>query len=423
MATGFLPIFLKFVEEEYQDLIVEIVDEREDLPRFKEEFVSQIGNFQIEGDYLFQKNLVQSLNKYITFRGQKIYFPRGVLNSATNAGKSTVIAAIYLNMEKMERMLVVIHRKTVYRQLVQFFQEMFPEVGEINDQQYNIKPVTVAMVQTMYRRIDDMTLRKDLAQFTILAVDEMHLSGSSMYSRVLLHCNAGLRVGLSGTAFDSDNIVNKMISVGAIGPECANVSKRTLMDTGISTPVKVHILLCNTVLSFPIVDYDECIDAFIYYSKERVALMAQIIKDRIEAGPILIAVDKTRHGEFVQQQLKEQFKIYTELTHSKDPEIKEKIQAFKDGQIDAIISTGVMREGLNLPLIATIIYASGGKAKISVKQWSGRGERKHESKTEVLFYDFFDKGRFVTSHSKARIKIYEQEQLEIIYHYETIKKR
>ena len=42
MATGFLPVFLKYVEEVYPDLEVEIIDDRGELPIFKVEFVNKV---------------------------------------------------------------------------------------------------------------------------------------------------------------------------------------------------------------------------------------------------------------------------------------------------------------------------------------------------------------------------------------------
>jgi superfamily II DNA or RNA helicase len=253
----------------------------------------------------------------------------------------------------------------------------------------------------------------------VLACDECHLSGANMFAKVLTHCNASIKVGTSGTSFDSDNIVNKMISVGLLGPKLITVSKKELMDKGISTPIKIHMMLCNTVLYAPVLDYNECIQKLIYESAERVQLIADIIKERRTVGPILIAVDKTKHGQFLKHSLEDNHKIQIELTHSKDPDIEDKIDMFREGEIDVLVSTSVLREGVNLPLIQTIIYASGGAAKVSVKQWCGRGERLDESKTEVLFFDFFDIGHYVSNHSKKRIKIYNDEQLEVTYHYNT----
>jgi superfamily II DNA or RNA helicase len=417
MATGFLPVFLKFIDEEYPTLEVTINDLRQNIPQFKSEFVSKIGSQEINEQYIHQKHIIESFNNYIKFRGTSIYFPRGVADAATNAGKTAVMVGVYLNLKTEERMLIVIHRKTIYRDLVKYFESVFTEIGQINDKNYIIKPITVAMIQTMYNRIEDLNFIKDLNSFTVLAVDEAHRAGSDMYSKVLVHCPASVRLFLSGSAFDSDDIVANMVKVGLSGPKLIKVSKRYLMDRGISTPIKVHMHLCNTILYDPVVDYDDCIHKLIMESIERMSLMYEIIKGRLSTGPILVAVEKTEQGDLICKYLKQQGLI-TELTHSKDKEIFTKIDAFRDNEIDVLISTGVIKEGVNLPRISTIINAAGGKSKSYIKQWMGRGERIHESKSEVEFHDFYDIGRFVQKHSIERINLYKAEELEIIYHFD-----
>lgn len=418
MATGFLPVFLKFIEQEYPTLEVNIVDLRVSIPQFKTEFVAKIGFREINEQYIHQKHLIQCYNNTIIFRGQQIYFPRGVVDAATNAGKTAVIAGTYLNLQTVERMLVTIHKKTVYRELVKYFESVFQEVGQINDKMYSIKPVTVAMIQSLYRHIDNLNLIKDLATFTVLAVDESHRAGSPMYSKVLVHCPASVRLFLSGSAFDSDDLVAKMVIVGLSGSRLMKVSKRYLMDIGISTPVKVHMHLCNTILYNPVLTYDDCIRNLIHQSVERVAIMYKIIKERVSLGPILIAVEKTEHGLFIRDYLAS-MGTNVEITHSQDHEIVPKVEAFRDNEIDVLITTGVLKEGVNLPFIATIILAAEGKSKVYIKQWCGRGERKHESKIEVELHDFYDIGRYVQKHSQERIKLYNAEELEVVYHYDS----
>lgn len=421
MATGFLPVFLKLVEEDYPELDVTINDLRQNLPQFKSEFVSTIGSREIGDQYIHQKDIIESCNNYIQFRGESIYFPRGVVAAATNAGKTAVIAGVYLNLMTKERMLIIIHRKTIYKELVEYFESVFQEVGQINDKNYDIKPITIGMIQTMYRNIDSPNFMKDLASFNILAVDEAHHAGSDMYVKIISACPAGLRIFLSGSIFESDDIVANMTIIGLSGSVLKTVSKRYLMDRGISTPLKVFIHLSNTIMyrsgkRYDEFTYDECIDTLIHKSTERVSIINKIIDNRMDAGPILIAVEQTEHGLYLQQALIGHNKR-VELIHSKDKEIIPKIEAFRDGEMDVLISTGVLKEGVNLPLISTLIIASGGRSKAYIKQWCGRAERKHESKTEVEVHDFYDIGRYVQQHSRARVKIYTDELFPIEYNF------
>jgi superfamily II DNA or RNA helicase len=415
MATGFLPTLLRFIEEVYPDLEVEIIDQREELPSFKREFVSKIGPITITEGYIHQKEMILSLRHDISFRNQTIPFYRGVVDGATNSGKSAVIAGLFLNIEGNQKMLVVIHRKAIYRELLQFFTEVFGEIGQINDQNYFIgERVTLAMIQTLHSRLEDPNTKKDLAQFTILACDEVHTGGSKMYSSTLVHCPASIRLGTSGTSFDSNDIISKMIIVGLFGPKLKTVSKREMMDKGISAPVTVYMHLVNTILRQPLVTYDEHIKYLIHESVERVSIMAKLIKEK---SPVLISVAKTQHGVFIQEQLR-QLGISVDLTHSKDKDIIPKVDAFRNGEIDCLISTGTLREGVNMPLVKVTIFAEGLMAKISIKQWMGRMERLHESKESVEFHDFMDIGKFCQTHSLKRLKVYQDENLPVILDFD-----
>jgi superfamily II DNA or RNA helicase len=419
-ATGFLPVFLAYVEEEYPTLDVEIIDERGIIPEFLPVFQPEIGNRVINEQYVHQKHVIEAFNNWITFRGQKIYFPRGVADASTNAGKTSIIAGIYLNLATTERMLIIIHRKTIYRELLAYYQSLFGEIGQINDGHYKVLPVTLAMIQTLAKRIEDPNVKKDLSSFSVLAVDESHRAGSTMYTKTLVHCPAPIRIFVSGSAFDSKDVVSNMIIVGLSGKKLIKVSKKELMDKGISTPIKVKIHLCNTILRAPVLKYDECVEKLIHKSMERASIMFEIIRKRINVGPILIAVEETEHGKFLMETLNSMHKsaeVFEKcniaLTHSKDPDLVQKVEAFRIGEIDVLISTSVLREGVNLPLIQTVIYAVGGHSGVYIRQWMGRGERIDESKTETEFHDFYDIGQFVGPHSLHRLKMYAAEELEV----------
>jgi superfamily II DNA or RNA helicase len=207
-----------------------------------------------------------------------------------------------------------------------------------------------------------------------------------------------------------------MIIVGLSGSRLATVTKKEMMEKGISTKVTVKIHLCNTILREPTLDYDDCIHRLIFNSIERISIMTKIIRERKEFGPILICVEQTQHGEFIYQRLKDLFNI--ELTHSKDSDLVRKIDAFKNGELDVIIATGVLKEGVNLATLATIIDVSGGRSKINIKQRMGRGERLSEGKTGFEYHDFYDIGRYVQGHSLQRLKIYQSEELDISYDFD-----
>lgn len=419
MATGFLPNILQYIDKNYPDEEVEIFDNRPELPVFKDGIDTQIGDFKMEGKYDHQYRAVKNFNNYIYFRGESIYFPRGIVDAATNAGKTVIMAGIQKNLVGDNSMLIIIHRKHIFTQMVEFFKDIYSEVGEIRQGKYDVKDITVAMIQTLYSRIDSMDLRKKLNSFDVVAIDESHRTGAKSYGEVLRHCNAGIRIGLSGTALDSSDIIKKMVAIGITGTRLDSIKKRELMDKKVSVDVEVHIYLCNPIFDSCPRSYEESKKLSIYYSIERASIIWYNLKKNT-----LIAVETIEHGEALYKCFKrfekdEPTDLFIEFTHGEDEDQYEKVQAFKEGDIDVLISTSILKEGVNLPMVEHTWYAAGGKSAIGIKQWMGRAERLHKGKDKAYFYDFFDVSpdNTIIQHSKKRLKVYEKEQLKIVKHY------
>jgi hypothetical protein len=188
MATGFLPVLAKHLDRAYPDLDIELVDNRGEIPTFKSNLITKIGSNLAEGDYAHQKDAIASLDYWFSIRESQIAFPRGILNAATNAGKMAIIAGSYMNLEGDNRMLVTIHNKTLFDQLVQEFEEIFNgDIGIINATTYKPNIITVAMIKTLYNRIQKSNnVKKDMRMFNVVAVDECHLAGSKTYQGVLI---------------------------------------------------------------------------------------------------------------------------------------------------------------------------------------------------------------------------------------------
>ncbi|KKN85548.1 hypothetical protein LCGC14_0278710 [marine sediment metagenome] len=422
MATGFLPLLVNVLDRDYPNLYIELIDERGEIPAFKSELVTKIGSMLAEGDYVHQKHAIAAMDKWITLRELQIPFPRGIINAATNAGKTAVIAGLFLNLEGKNRMLVLIHQKTIFDQLVVAFEDVFNgDVGIINASTYKPNIITVAMIKTLSNRIaKSVNVKKDLATFNVVAVDECHLAGGKTYQHVLKHVPAPIRMFVSGTPFDSDAIVNKMISIGLSGPELFYISKRELMDKGISLEAKIHMHLCNEPVAWTgkgKEPFDWALENRIAKSAKRVAIMYDILKDY--EGSTLIAVNYIEHGRLLAASLGMMGIESIDFVSGKDNDKwrTKKIDDFKTGRTKTLVSTTILKEGVNIPIISKLIYAAGGKAKVDLKQWMGRVERLLEGAKDFIMHDFYDIGPYVETHSRSRRAAYKKEQLDVIEHY------
>lgn len=85
------------------------------------------------------------------------------------------------------------------------------------------------------------------------------------------------------------------------------------------------------------------------------------------------------------------------------------VEKFKRGDIDVLISTGILDEGFDAPDTRFLILAGGGKAEHRQVQRIGRGMRAAEGKRELTVIDFMDRGYYLGKHSAGRLEAYKQE--------------
>ena len=83
------------------------------------------------------------------------------------------------------------------------------------------------------------------------------------------------------------------------------------------------------------------------------------------------------------------------------------IKNLKSGELDTVIATTILNEGVNIPSLGAVINAAGGKSEIIILQKIGRGLRVTDKKKEIHLVDFFDNShRFLIEHFGERLSLY-----------------
>ena len=87
---------------------------------------------------------------------------------------------------------------------------------------------------------------------------------------------------------------------------------------------------------------------------------------------------------------------------------KQIIEDYRNGKIKCLIST-LLKEGVSIPSIDVLIYAAGGKSKISTIQTIGRALRIKEDGRDAIVIDVYDAVEaYLMEHSRERIKTYDK---------------
>jgi superfamily II DNA or RNA helicase len=343
-------------------------------------------------------------------------FPRGILHEATNAGKNLIAAALFRAYGPYVRLIFIINRTHIYQQAIQELGELLPgEIGWIGpnrDIKYN--RFMVCMAQSLVSQIK--SLKQTFYQFDICIVDECHYASSKTYKVLLEKLEyAQVRVGMSGTPLKHSDKIKNMNIIAYFGNILHTTHNIELISKGYSTPVQVTIVKGNTKV-FKNCSYKEEEERGIVNNEQRNKRAIKRIMLRVKQGnmPILVVCKYHYHTEQIYKLVKSTFpELKVNYIHVKVKDRLERLEKFKQGKYHILVSSLLIKEGKNLPLTKAIVYLAAGSSAITILQVIGRLLRKHKSKQKVYFDDFRDKGKYLSKHTRKRLKEYKLEGFTI----------
>lgn len=411
---GLLPSIYKFITEDLKQK-VKIEDYRNEFIVDNPTIPKKVG---INKPRPYQE---EAIRKVITNKVGGVSFPIGVINAATNAGKTTICAGIYLAYKRKIPALVIINDGDLYNQ----FKKEIPELvgndyGGVRGKEQNWNNFTIVMAQTIARNIKKY--QNKLKNYGIVLIDEYDLADNKTYKSILMNCNnAFVRVGLSGSIYMSKLAKHKPKNMNLrsfSGDEIFKISKTEMVEKGHSTNLIIKLFPGNNKLCLTNdyqVEYNNCI----VYNEDRNSLIIDRVIwniSKIKRKPIVVICRLHDHVDMLYKMLKlrlgNQYNIDYVYGGRKDRKII--IENFRDGKIDILVSSLILTRGKNFPLLKVLINAAAGDSQERVSQLMGRLERKHESKNKGIMEDFMDEGSYFRRHSKHRKIYYKQEKFKVI---------
>lgn len=412
-ATGLLPAVLEYIEQDLPDLEITIEDQRDNMPVILPDVPLDFGEITLRED---QIEAVLTLDNTIEFRGQSIPFPRGLVDAATNAGKTLVMASMWRRISTPGKCLLLVDRVQTFNEMVRMFSQWFG-VGTIKGDTFDLRDFTIGMVTAVKKHMKSVNTLQQLQQVSVIFIDECHTAGSKTCTSVMGALDAPIRLLFSGTPLETKDLGKKLAILGHGGPHIYRITNRELMDKDISLEAKVHFMLCDTGDNH--YDYRHEVEKAIIFSERRVEIIAEIINEYEPGKQILIAFKFHRHGEFMLKRLRELCPtVIMEMAHGLDEDAEGKLKRFKDTDTQVLIGSTIFSQSINVPCIEVIIYTIGGKDVTTYKQFLGRGTRLYKGISELQFYDFFDNSIYLSKHSRYRIKVMKKEELEVDFNYE-----
>lgn len=208
------------------------------------------------------------------------------------------------------------------------------------------------------------------------------------------------RIGLTATPFRNDGA--DLALEGVLSEILMRYTAQQAIKDGFLVKPRFEIL--DLKIRLRETAYQKVYREGIVENKNRNELIASIAKEEKKKKTIIL-VQYKEHGEVLKQLIP-----WAEFIHGeeKDADRQRMMKDFKEGDLDCLIGTSVIGEGVDLPCAEVLIMAGGGKARSQVIQNIGRVLRIMEGKEKATVYDFTDRdGGFLEEHSEERSLIYE----------------
>jgi superfamily II DNA or RNA helicase len=358
----------------------EIIDKRRLLEEFRFVFSGSLRPYQQAGVDLAAKRSF------------------GVLEAGTGSGK-TVMALALVAIRKQPA-LIVVHTKELLYQWQQRIREFLGcEAGLIGDGHYEIQPVTVSIVNSARRRIDELVPR-----FGHLIVDECHRVPATLFTDVVSNFDCHYLLGLSATAFRSDEGLTRLIYF-FMGDRIHKVDQDELKASG--AIVKPRLIRKETGFSYAYRgDYHALIKALTRHEGRNLLIIEDICRAAEENGTVLVVSDRVGHCEIFERHLKHRGLSVALLTGRTPPEERtEVVEAVRRGNLQVLVATiQLIGEGFDCPGLTSLFLTTPIKFEGRLLQVIGRIMRPAKDK-EARVFDYLDDSVPVLKRSaRSRLK-------------------
>lgn len=267
-----------------------------------------------------------------------------------------------------------------------------------------------------------------LASVKVLIGDEFHHFASADYQLVVNHMsNARQRIGLTGT-LDKKSPERYQKLIGITGNNIFKISNDYLIKREISAKPFIKLVPITQpdltkdekgiLLSpSPLQQYQYYYDIGVIHNNYRNKVIAKLVQGLASTEAVtLIVVNSIEHGETIQASLEEEGVPTGFLQGSLESDDRKELLAdVRKGKVLALIGTSVVDEGIDLPNIKYLVYASAGKSYRAVLQRVGRILRISKDKNQTMIFDLIDRTTpMLYKQAKKRIKYYKNEQFKIL---------
>lgn len=323
----------------------------------------------------------------------------GVLESGTGSGKTVIALAVIAH--RNQPTLILVHTKELLYQWAERIRTFLnSEPGLLGDGHAEVRPVTVAIVNTARRMLEELP-----EHFGQLCVDECHRVPASLFTDVVKHFNCRFMLGLSATAFRRDGLT-RVISF-YLGDRSYRVDPEQLQQSG--AVLRPEFIQRPT--SFKYVyrgNYQALLKSLTKNHDRNLQIVNDVVHETKSAdGVILVVSDRIEHCEELAAMLRNAGINAVALT-GKTPadERTSVVESLQQGGVKVLVSTvQLIGEGFDCRGLETLFLTTPIKFTGRLLQVVGRILRPAAGK-QPRVYDYVDPVGILKSSAQSRKMTY-----------------
>lgn len=256
--------------------------------------------------------------------------------------------------------------------------------------------ITFATVQTMCKL--DLSKLKDV--WDIVIVDEcQHCCGTptrvTQFYKVVSNLSARYKIGLTATPKRSDGLEQSMFAL--LGDVICEISKDDVKHT--TCPVEVEQIETRYTPDYNAIlmgdgtlNYSAIIDELIN-DEMRFEIVKDKINECVNKGSVLVLANRVAYLDRLQKACGGKTICLSGMGQSKKAKAqrKEALRKLDVGELNCIFATyQLAKEGLDVPNLRYVIFATPEKDPTTIEQSTGRVGRKADGKDKGIVIDFVD---------------------------------
>ena len=332
---------------------------------------------------------------------------RNLLVAATGTGKTVVAAFDYRNTCHLEggrpRLLFVAHREEILRQALRTYREVLrdPEFGDLLTGSHEPE-----RWDHVFATIDSVTSRDLVAtvgadHWHTVVVDECHRLAADRFDAFVKVVRPSVLLGLTATPERSDGQpIAQYFDARPDGSPAVELRLWHALDLQLLAPFEYYA--CDDATDFSAVPWDkpgerEAVDKLVTGNDVRARLVVnewrRLASDAGRSRAIVFCVS-IAHAEFMTAWLnRADLPAACVVGTTASDERRRAPQRLLSGELCALVTVDLYNEGIDLPMVDTLLLLRPTQSPVLFQQQIGRGLRLAPGKESCLVLDFVGQHR------------------------------